>query len=393
MPVAVRLTAALITRDEEAHIGGCLESLAGLVDEVVVVDTGSVDKTPEIAASVGARVVKALWQDDFASVRNIGLTEARGQWILYVDADERVSPTGDLYAALAVPDAIAARVQFRASSRLTPYREYRLFRNHPEIRFRGVIHETIMPDVRRLAASGGGRIVDAPLAFEHLGYEGDLEPKHRRNLPLLRRAVEQDPERIYLWHALGEAELGLGDPVAAESAWRRGLAVIRSRNAEPGDVMVYADLLDLHLSGIGQQLPDIAELVNEANCHHYDDPLILWWTSRFLAGEGDHAAAKQRLNRLLAYGPEGPSKRGAFGYDHKLFGAYAWAMLGVCCLAEGKPVHALEWLRRAEAADRSNAEIRVKRAYAEALCRTHAARTDNNVETTEGRRLDASAIT
>jgi tetratricopeptide (TPR) repeat protein len=240
-----------------------------------------------------------------------------------------------------------------------------------------------MPDVRRLTANGGGRIVDAPLAFEHLGYEGNLEAKHRRNLPLLRRAVEQDPERIYLWHALGEAELGLGNPVTAESAWRRGLAVVRTRTARPGDVLVYADLLDLHLSRQGQQLPDAVELAEEANHHHHDDPLVLWWTARLLAEEGDYAAAKHRLNRLLAYGPEGPSTRGSLGYDRKLFGAYAWAMLGVCSLAEGNPVRALEWLRRAEAADHSNPEIRVKRAYAEALSRARTGRADSTVRMTQ----------
>lgn len=381
--MAVRLTAALIARDEEAHIGACLGSLTGLVDEVVVVDTGSGDRTPQIAADAGARVIRAPWQEDFARARNIGLAQARGEWILYVDADERVALTGDLYAALSIPDAIAARVQFRASSRLTPYREHRLFRNRPDIRFRGVIHETIMPDVRKLTADSGCTVIDAPLAFEHLGYEGDLEAKHRRNLPLLRRAVEEDPERIYLWHALGEAELALGHPVAAESAWRRGLAIIRTRTAQPGDVLIYADLLDLHLSPGGRRLSDAAELADEANRHHHGDPLVLWWTARLLAEGGDHAAATRRLDRLLAFGPEGPTTRGSLGYDRKLFGAYAWAMLGVCCLAEGNPDRALEWLRRAEAADRSNSEIRVKRAYAEALSRARTGRADSPVRMTQ----------
>ena len=119
-------------------------------------------------------------------------------------------------------------------------------------------------------------------------------------------------------------------------------------------------------------LVDAADLADEANYRHPDDPLVLWWTARLLAEMGDHVAAARRIERLLAYGPEGPSTHGSLGYDRKLFGAYGWAMLGVCRLAKGDPHGALEWLRRAEAADSSNTEIRVKRAYAEALIRARA---------------------
>lgn len=367
----VRVTAALIALDEEAHIRACLESLGPVADEIIVVDTGSTDRTPQIAAALGARVLSVPWRDDFAYARNVGLAQASGEWVLYVDADERVEVTGDLDDILADPKAIAARVQFRASSRLTPYWEYRLFRNRPDIRFRGVIHETVMPDIRALIDRGDGKIVDAPLGFDHLGYEGDRTAKHRRNLPLLRRAVADDPGRVYLWHALGEAALGLNDLVGTEAAWRQGLAVLRQREPRPGDTLIYADLLDLHLSETGVSLPDAADLVEEAGRRHPDDPLVLWWTARHLASKGNFAEARACLERILAYGPNGPT-HGELGYDRQLFGAYAWGLLGVCWLQEGEPGRALDWLRRAEAADRSNPEIRAKRAFAEGVMRARA---------------------
>ncbi len=303
------VTAALIARDEEAHIGPCLASLKSVASEIIVVDTGSVDRTPEIAARMGARVLDVPWCDDFAHVRNAGLAEAAGEWVLYVDADERVETHGNLDDILADPEAVAARVRFRASSQVTPYWEHRLFRNRPDIRFRGVIHETILPDIRAIVDRGDGKIVDAPLSFRHLGYEGDLTAKHRRNLPLLRRAVVDDPTRVYLWHALGEAALGLDDRAGAETAWRRGLAVVRERGPRPGDARLYADLIALHLSESGLPLPDAADLVAEAGRRHPDDPLVLWWTARFSMAEGRFAEARAHLGRLLRYGPDGPTGR------------------------------------------------------------------------------------
>lgn len=362
----VRVTAALIARDEEAHIGPCLESLRPIADEVIVVDTGSTDRTPEIVVASGARLLHVPWCDDFSFVRNAGLEQASGDWILYVDCDERLTVTGDLDEPLNNPDAIAAQVQFRASSRLTPYREHRLFRNRPDIRFRSVIHETMLPDITALIEQGAGIIVPAPVAFDHLGYEGDLTHKHHRNLPLLRRAVAADPDRIYLWHTLGEALLGLGETPEAESAWRNGLEVVRQSEPHPGDALIYGDLLDLHLSDTGIVLPDATELIDEANKRHPGDPLVLWWTARHLAMNNHFADARTCLDTILAFGPDGP-RHGNLGYDRQLFGAYAWGLLGTCWLQEGAPGQAVDWLRKAEAADPTNREYSTKRALAESM--------------------------
>jgi glycosyltransferase involved in cell wall biosynthesis len=82
------LTITLIVRNEEATLGRCLDSVRGLADEIVVVDTGSTDGTREIAASYGARLVDFAWCDDFAAARNESLRQATGRWVLWLDADE-----------------------------------------------------------------------------------------------------------------------------------------------------------------------------------------------------------------------------------------------------------------------------------------------------------------
>ncbi len=357
------IAAALIVRDEARHLPACLGALQDIVDEVVVVDTGSQDSSVEICRSFGATVLQQPWRDDFSQARNTGLDAAGTEWILYIDADERIDLQGDLRQALEDPGIVAARVGFRAASGLTPYLEYRLFRNRADLRFRGAIHETVLPDVHRIVREESARIIDAPIFIEHLGYEGDLTAKHVRNLPLLRKAIKSDPERPYLWHALGEAELALGDAAAAEIAFRQGLAVVRAGEPSPGDALAYSDLLALHFSD-DTELMDAAALVDEALERHPSDPLILWWAARQRVAESRWDIACRYLEDLIDRGD--PDRPRDLGYDRRLFGEYAWGLLGTIWLIKGQPDKALEYLRQAERSNPEGEEIRAKRLLAEA---------------------------
>ena len=86
------VTLCMIVKDEEAMLGACLDSVRELVTEMVVVDTGSSDRTPAIAREAGARVVEFPWCDDFAAARNAALPHLTTSWILMLDADERLAP-------------------------------------------------------------------------------------------------------------------------------------------------------------------------------------------------------------------------------------------------------------------------------------------------------------
>ena len=147
---AARITAALIARDEERVIDDCLASVQGHVDEIIVVDTGSRDATPDIVRRRGGRLLHRAWDDDFAAPRNMALDAATGDWILYIDADERliVPASLSLRDELTPRDLAGMLVNFRPKLNYTEYLEIRLFRNDPRIRFSGVIHERIMPHFR-----------------------------------------------------------------------------------------------------------------------------------------------------------------------------------------------------------------------------------------------------
>ncbi len=86
----------------------------------------------------------------------------------------------------------------------------RLFRNHPSIRFRGVIHENIWPGIDAYRAARGGRIGRSGLIFDHEGDEGDQTAKHRRNLPLLKKRLRADPIGVYSWCHLASIYAALG---------------------------------------------------------------------------------------------------------------------------------------------------------------------------------------
>lgn len=210
------LTAALIVKDEQSALPACLASLRGIVDEVVVCDTGSADRTVAIAQALGARVVHSAWEDDFSAARNTALAAARGTWVLSIDADEQlhVDDVPALRAALgrSSDDALRIPVRSRSAADEAPYEHHapRLLRRGA-VSWVGAVHEV---PVR----AGTGAWVDTPpLPGIHLDHDGYLEEvrtvrgKSDRNLRLAEKDLERtptgDPRR---WKATYELARTLG---------------------------------------------------------------------------------------------------------------------------------------------------------------------------------------
>jgi tetratricopeptide (TPR) repeat protein len=352
------LTAALIVKDEERFLGGCLESVKPVVDEIVIVDTGSTDRSKDIARAHGARIIDHAWTGDFAVARNRGLDAARGRWILYIDADERLAPVerATLEALLAPGDLAACHLWFRPKSGYTLYREYRLFINDPDIRFRGIIHEKMTPDLFRVAGQRGLRIAEADLLLEHMGYDGPQEHKNRRNLPLLRAELALRPDNAYNWHHLGQVCAGLGDRQGALDAWRRSLALIRRCGAErASDWMVYVDL-------IKRPDTDRAEaraLHREAMALFPGNSLLRFCGAMLDSQEGDQESAIEVFQQLAAIDAETFCDR-LTAFDKRLFGEFAWAALGACHFKLGRFEESAAYFARAAAADPQSLEYRAK---------------------------------
>jgi tetratricopeptide (TPR) repeat protein len=200
----------MIARDEAQSLPRALESVKRIADEIVLVDTGSTDDTQALAASLGARVITAEWQDDFSAARNISLANACGEWILCLDADEYVPPEAEAKILAAVSketDAYFVRIESEmnsAAGRLFVNFVPRLFRNLEGLRFQGRVHEQITPSLERL----GAKIEISDIVLKHSGYaisEAEEVKKATRNARLLLEDLASNPDDPLALFHLGEA--------------------------------------------------------------------------------------------------------------------------------------------------------------------------------------------
>lgn len=355
----------MIVRDEERHLERCLTSIAGVVDEVVVIDTGSADRSIEIARAHGAQLHQLPWPGDFAQARNAALEHAQGDWILYIDADEQLRPVGreQMEALLAEAREAAFRLLLHPYPDWTPYREYRLWRNDPRIRFEGVIHEKVRTRILRVAAAEGRAIGDCNLRLDHLGYVGDQERKHRRNLPLLRAELEARPETIFNWRHLGVALAALDKIEEAERALER--AVELARAAPPDDVhgsLAFAELVRLRHRG-GQ---DVGGLLREGLERWPENWLLVWIRARLEMAAGRYEHALADLDRLLEVDVDRLGELGV-AYDHRLFGVFPHGSRGRCLLELGRAPEAAHAYAAAEQCEPHNPEHAVRRQLAESI--------------------------
>jgi tetratricopeptide (TPR) repeat protein len=221
----------MIARNEERNLPRCLESVRGVVDEMVVVDTGSTDQTVAVAQRHGARVFHFPWCNDFSAARNEAIRQARGQWILALDADEALAreARSRLRPLLSDERYVAYLLNIRsplkdAKGQAAVINAWpRLFRNRAEIRYEGRVHEQISPSIARM----GGMVAATDLVVDHLGYHQDFadqKSKQARNLALLRQQLAEQPDDPMVLFHLGEA-LGLGGQIEeAADAYRRAIA-------------------------------------------------------------------------------------------------------------------------------------------------------------------------
>jgi tetratricopeptide (TPR) repeat protein len=368
---SILLSAAMIVRDEERFLDACLASLHGVADEVVIADTGSRDRSREIADRHGARVIDFPWRQDFAAARNAALAAARGSWILYIDADERVRAIDRTRLAeqLADPRLLACTVLFRPARGYTRYREHRLFRNDPRLRFRGVIHESHLPALDELLRQGAGIVGESDLAIDHEGYEGDLTAKHRRNRPLLEARLRAEPDHVYAWSHLGSTLHGMGELEAARAAYQRGLAVVRAGRARAAtDSLAYLGLVQLHME-LGEPLDG---LLDEALASYPDQWTLIWLQVRHLIASGRPAEALPLLARLTAIDPA-TLCTGQLAHDERIFGVHAWDAAGLCNFRLGRYAESAACYARGESCGGGRElELRTKRRLAEARARAAA---------------------
>ena len=210
------ISLCMIVKNEEDWIEGAVQSVRSIVDEVIIVDTGSTDSTPARIAALADKTLNLQWKDSFGDARNVSLADAGEPWILVLDADERIAPK-DLPVILEATRSNAAdgyhliqrnyvfanhvfgwtasQGDYEEGARYPGYVDnplIRLFRNSPEIRFRGAVHEIIDP----IRLSSQFKFANMPAVIHHYGKvrgEERVQAKQRFYLTLGLKRIEEEP--------------------------------------------------------------------------------------------------------------------------------------------------------------------------------------------------------
>lgn len=253
----MELSLCMIVRDEATNLPACLDSVQDLVDEMIIVDTGSTDNTIDIAEAYGAKVESYTWQNDFAIARNYGLQFAQGEWILVLDADE-------ILDADVIPQIIELinqdqyilinLVRQEVGASQSPYSLVsRLFRKHPQIKFSRPYHAMIDDSVEAIRqVENYWQVINLPMvAIKHYGYSRNVINQKNKSL-LAASAMEKfyasNPQDPYVCNKLGALYLANGDVVKGIKLLEKGLANYENNHDNSNNQLGYE--LHYHL-GLG----------------------------------------------------------------------------------------------------------------------------------------------
>jgi tetratricopeptide (TPR) repeat protein len=334
------------------------------VDEIIVVDTGSTDRTREIAASFGAAVHDFPWVDSFAAARNESLRHATGQWIFWLDGDEYLDPPNRerfrrLVAGLR-PE-IAAYIMTQMSlpnaetGRTVASGQARLFTNHPQVRWQFRCHEQIIPAIEQ----NGGVLHHTDLVIEHTGYidPGLRRRKDERNLRLLKLDLADHPDDPVILFHLGWACLDVDAPAAVAY-------LQRSLEVAPHGISTTCKTCALLMNGyyaLGQKDQALA-LVRWALARYPRFAELLFGHGTLLLEAGDHRGAEECFRRIV-------DPRAGLewdGSDAVYYRSRAHFHLGEISARQGRAAEAEALLREAVAArpDYTDAWLRLSDLWA-----------------------------
>ncbi len=346
------LSLCMIVKNEELFLADCLASVKELVDEMIIVDTGSSDRTVEIAERFGAKVIPFSWIGDFSAARNLSLDQSTCEWILVLDADERLEPNqGDTIRKLLQDDAVAGYsfllrhlLGAKEEGKATISPMFKLFRNHPDIRFEGEVHEQAGLSAER----AGHKLALANVFITHLGYLeefGRTEDKLRRNLEILESQLEKEPNNPFTSFNMGECYKFLGRLQEAEPYYLTAIKKLSKADLHrPFSANLYYSLGELYY--LQREFSKGLQLLDEA-IRIYPDYVNLFYTKGLILLENGWLKEAIRsfeqclaLDKVVIPYPSDPALTGASSYR---------AIAG-CYIKLGDRARAKEFLKKALAA-------------------------------------------
>lgn len=363
------LSFCLIMKNEEKFLERCLASVAGVADELCIVDTGSTDRSIEIAQSFGARIQTIEWPKDFAKARNVSLAMAQYRWILTLDADEEVTPQSlfalqQIRKAPAALTAVMCRINNKtrdsdgAQSTFSHYLP-RMFPNTPKLRYMGAVHE-------RLVVEGdhGVPMVDSPIVLLHYGYQAEIleeRDKTARNLPLIMKEAEENPNDTFCIFNLAMMQMSLGKTDECIENFEKMFRLAEEKNEKKNRAYFAPAHISLAMEyyrsrGDYDKAMGLIDACLEINEYY---PNALYFKSNLHAIKGEHEAARACL--IKAVDAQEYIKAYAF-VDEEICLWKAKYYLGLSYAGTRDYDKALEWLDRTVEARPGFMEIRQARA-------------------------------
>jgi tetratricopeptide (TPR) repeat protein len=393
---SVKISLCMIVKDEEALLPRCLQSVQNVVDEIIVVDTGSTDRTVDVAQQLGAAIYHHAWKDDFAEARNESLRHAQGDWILVLDADETLIPDclPALRQAVQSPNCLAVTLlREEIGAQQNPYSLLcRLFRRHPQILFQRPYHETIDDSAAMLLQQESHwELYSLPTAaIAHDGYRPEAiaqQGKSDRAERIMSGYLQAHPQDAYICSKLGALYVAQGRNAEGLALLQRGLAL------QP-EAAAIAYELHYHLGlayAANHQIALAQQHYEQALATELSDSLKLAAYINLAALYSDHNAwtqAEALLTHVLAIQPEWAIAHYNLGLVYKAQGNFgsaitayqqaialqpyspeAYQNLGVVYLKQGQVLESLAAFQEAIALhilqDNSDEAIRLQQTLAE----------------------------
>ena len=236
-----KISLCMIVKDEEASLGRCLESIKDEVDEIIIVDTGSKDRTVEIARQYTDKIYFHPWENSFSKARNQALAYAKGDWVFQLDADEELDDKSNGLLRKTVKDQAADAfnvgiVCFQNSGKSSTFHRFpRLFRNNGIIHYEGIVHNQVV-GYRNLRNSG--------ITILHHGYDVDHDTrvkKFKRTSVLLFQQIRQNPADPNPFINLSNSFISMKLYEDALKASSKAIELMRAQNRYPnlGSVAYY----------------------------------------------------------------------------------------------------------------------------------------------------------
>ncbi|MCE9620512.1 MAG: glycosyltransferase family 2 protein [Planctomycetes bacterium] len=304
----MKLSVCLIARNESSRLADAINSVRAIADEIIVTDTGSTDDTVELAKRLGAKVSHYAWTDDFAAARNACQQYAAGEWILWLDADERLKPgcEKDVREAMANPRAIAYQIirqDFFALDRpdwFSEMHQLRLVRRDLPAKFVGVIHEHLSPEPVDIARGMGKEVLVSNIRFQHWGYIAERLPeKIARAAVLCEKELQLRPGQLYYLVELARALFEIKSPKAPAVLAEAAAVMLQSRASPRAPTLIASSLIEQLFAFPSQKLVPVDELIALTHRWFPRNAPLIWAVARTHALRGEWPQAEQQLRHLL----------------------------------------------------------------------------------------------